>query len=112
MALHVMTGLTPQLTEADLPRLSAEEVLGEPLPLLMGAALRLRLVSVEDGPARLAATMTTEEVASLHRAMDRVAVPTGDLSPTDQDALRLGAVLRAACRAADETVARILARPA
>ncbi len=105
MSLHQMSGLTPHLGEVDLARLEGHSVLGEPLPLLMSAALRLRLVSVRDGWSSLSAAMTDDEADSLRRAMDRVEGPS-------DDARRLVAVVRQTCRAADQVVMRILARPA
>jgi hypothetical protein len=104
MSLHQMTGLTPHLTETDLRRLEGYRVLGEPLELLMGAALRLRLVSLRDGWSEVVATMTDDEADALRRAMDRVVAPSDDL--------RLVKVVRLACRAADDAVTMLLAQPA
>ena len=109
MGLLVMKGLTPHLEAVDLQRLRGITVLGEPLPLLMSASLRLRLVSVHEGLATIAGTLADDEVAALRRAMHRVALrPDGDQG----DAARLVSVVRQACEAADFAVARILARPA
>ena len=104
MSLHQMTGLTPHLTRTDLRRLEGRSVLGEPLELLMGAALRLRLVSFRDGWSEVEATMTPAEAGALRRAMGRVEAPTDDL--------RLVKVVRQACRAADDAVTVLLAQPA
>ncbi len=112
MGLHVMTGLTPQLTQADLPRLTGDVVLGEPLPVLMSAVLRMRLLSVEDGLATLSGTLTRDEINSLRRAMARVELPAGARSADRDDELRFVAVIREASRAANAAVARILAQPA
>ena len=115
MALHQMTGITWHLEDADLTRLSGDVVLGEPLPVLMAAVLRLRLVSVRDGLATLSATMPQDELSSLRRAMGRVdpaEVPARSRLSGDEDGARLVAVIHRASKAADLAIARILARPA
>ena len=111
MSLHQMTGLTPHLTEVDLERLEGYVVLGEPLPLLMSAALRLRYVSTRSKGMRVELTMTGEERASLQRAMARVEAPE-TLTQEEQDGHRVAEVLMQTCVAADSVVRSLLAQPA
>jgi hypothetical protein len=111
MALHQMTGLTPHLREADLQRLAGHTVLGEPLPVLMSAALRMRFTPTGRGVSHVECTVTDEEGDALQRAMARVEAPAA-LSLVEQDAHRLVLVLTQTCRAADAVVRSLLARPA
>jgi hypothetical protein len=110
MSLHEMKGLTPHLQETDLERFTGLSVLGEPLPLLMSAVLRLRLVSLKRGLATVAGSLSQEERAALTRAMGRTGIPFVD--DGEDDARRLVAVVRETCQAADVAVATILRLPA
>ena len=111
MSLHHMSGLTPQLHEVDLERLRGHQVLGEPLPVLMSAALRMRFVSTGRGLSSVECALTAEEGSALERAMTRVDAPRA-LPPDEQDAHRLVVVLTRTCLAADGVVRTLLARPA
>ena len=111
MSLHQMTGLTPHLEEVDLRRLEGHSVLGEPLDVLMSAALRMRFVPVDGGMSRVEVTMTAEEGTSLQRAMAEVEAPA-TLTEGEQQVHRLTVVLTQTCLAADAVVRSLLARPA
>lgn len=98
------TGLSPHRAEVDLSPLDGATVLGEPLPLLFSALLRLQFGASRRGTTEVSATWTSEEGNACERAMARAEGPVpGDTRTEGQrDCDRFMAMAQRVLEAVDE----------